>query len=232
MTSDVGELAAEAPKEYRQFRFQLPLDATEIVLVRHGETIPAVPGEPFALLDGHGDPELATEGRQQAERVADRLGGDDPLPIAAIYVTTLRRTVETAEPLAKRLGIEPIVEPDLREILLGEWEGGAYRKHMIEGHPLAIELIRQERWDVIPGAESNEAFQARLRAGISRIASAHRGQRVAAVSHGGAIGTILAMASGSRPFAFVAGDNGNISSIVVSDHQWMVRCFNDVSHLR
>src|SRR5437879_11593176 len=50
--------------------------------------------EPFTLVDGHGDPPLDVVGEQQAERVAERLGGED---IAAIYVTTLRRTVQRSE---------------------------------------------------------------------------------------------------------------------------------------
>jgi probable phosphoglycerate mutase len=237
--TDIGEAAMKAAsgktgigepaREYRQHRFSLPPDGTEIVLVRHGETIPMVPGERFDLVDGQGDPELAPEGRQQVLRVADRLGEEE---IDAIYVTTLRRTAETAAPLANRLGLEPIVEADLREVHLGEWEGGVYRQHMAEGHPLGVELLRQQRWDVVPGAESNEALGERLRRGISRIAAAHLGRRVVAVSHGGAIGMILALASGAAPFAFIGGDNGNISRIVVIGDSWLVRGFNEVSHLR
>ncbi len=223
MTTDVETQA------YRQYRFKLPPDATEILLVRHGETIPFA-DVPFPLVDGQGDPELAPEGRAQAERLADRLEDDGPFD--AIYVTTLRRTLKTAMPLAERLGLEPIVEPELREVMLGEWEGGAFRKHTAEGNPMALEMYRQERWDVIPGAESSEAFRARLRVGIERIAAAHVGSRVVAVSHGGAIGTILAMATSSRPFAFVGGDNAGISILVVIKDQWMVRGFNEVSHLR
>lgn len=229
MTTDAGEAVAEA-RQYRQFRFALLPTATEIILVRHGETIPLVAGETFDLVDGQGDPSLGKEGREQAERVAERL--EEEAPIDAIYVTNLRRTAETAEPLARRLGLEPIVEAGLREIGLGEWEGGAYRQHVAEGHPLAIELIEKERWDVVPGAESNEAFAARLRGAISRIGAAHRGRRVVAVSHGGAIGMVLALATGSRPFAFIGSDNGSISRIVVDDNGWIVRGFNEVSHLR
>jgi probable phosphoglycerate mutase len=217
-----------APRQYRQHRFSLPRDGTEIVLVRHGETIPAVSGEEFDLLDGHGDPPLAPEGREQAERVAERLAGEE---IDAIYVTTLRRTSETAAPLAARVGLTPIVEADLREVHLGEWEGGRYREHVAERHPLARELYRQQRWDVIPGAESNEAFAARLRAGISRMAAAHPGRRIVAVAHGGTIGMILSIASGSRPFAFIGADNGSISRIVVVGDTWLVRGFNEVWHL-
>jgi probable phosphoglycerate mutase len=209
-------------------RFVLPPGATEIRLVRHGETIPADPAVPFPLLDGHGDPELAPEGIAQAERVAERLAGTD---VEAIYVTTLRRTSQTAAPLAKRLGMEPVVEPDLREVLLGEWEGGLYRKHVIEGHPVALEMMRTERWDAVPGAESNEVLAARLRAGIGRIAARHPGGRVVAVVHGGVIGMIVSMATGSRSFSFVGADNGSITTIVVMGEHWSVRGFNDVCHL-
>ena len=87
----------------------------------------------------------------QAERVGERLAGQ---PIDAIYVTTLRRTAQTAAPLAARLGIEPVVEPDLREVYLGEWEGELFRKQVAEGHPLALQMVTEERWDVIPGAEA------------------------------------------------------------------------------
>ena len=87
------------PNTYRQHRYTPPPGATEILLVRHGESQPVDPERPFDLVDGHGDPLLDPVGVDQAERLADRLAGED---IAAIYVTTLRRTVETAAPLAKR----------------------------------------------------------------------------------------------------------------------------------
>jgi probable phosphoglycerate mutase len=45
------------------------------------------------------------------------------------------------------------------------------------------------------------------------------------------IGQVLALASGSRPFAFVTADNGSISRIVVSGDRWIVRGFNDTAHL-
>lgn len=213
---------------YRQIRFSVPPGATEIVLVRHGETIAAAPEEPFELLEGQGDPPLAPEGVEQAERVARRLAGSR---IDAIYVTTLRRTHETAAPLARRTGLQEVVEADLREVSLGEWEGGLYREKMVSRDPLALEMLARERWDVVPGAESNEELAARLRRGISKIAAAHPDGRVVAFSHGGAIGMICSMATGSRPFAFVAVDNGAISTIVASGERWVLRGYNDVCHL-
>lgn len=214
--------------EIRQLKFQRPPSATEILLVRHGESEAARPGENFAMVDGQGDPALHEEGRRQAELVGERLQHED---ISAIYVTTLRRTVETAAPLAAKLGLDPVVEPDLREVFLGEWEGGVFRQHVIERHPIALQLYEQQRWDVIPGAEPADAFAARIEAGINRIAQRHRGECVAVFSHGAAIGQVLAHASGSRAFAFGGSDNGAISQLIVDDDRWMIRRYNDTAHL-
>jgi len=228
--SDTAEGASAVPatRAHRQVRFEVPAGASEIVLVRHGETIAWDPETPFPLLDGHGDPELGPEGIEQAARVAERLASGQ---VDAIYVTSLRRTAETAAPLAARLGLEPIVEARLREVNLGEWEGGLYRLKVLTADPVAMEMITRERWDVVPGAETNEAFAARAAAAITDIAAGHPGERVVVFSHGGTIGTILSVASGSRPFAFLGSDNGAISTIVVSGDKWHVRGFNDVSHL-
>ena len=85
------------PRVFRQSRFLPPPGSAELVLVRHGESEPLVEGTAFPLAGGHGDPALAPEGRAQAEQVGACLADE---AIDAIYVTTLRRTVETAAPLA------------------------------------------------------------------------------------------------------------------------------------
>jgi probable phosphoglycerate mutase len=213
---------------YRQNRFRNPQDAAELLLIRHGESEPAHPDTPFPLVGGHSDPALAPEGEEQAERVAQRLAGTR---IDAIYVTPLRRTAQTAAPLARRLGLTPQVEPGLREIHLGEWEGGLFRQRVAERHPTAERMWAEERWEVIPGAEQTTAFAGRVREAITRLAGRHPGQRVAVVSHGGVIGIALATATGSRPFAFVTSDNGSISRLVVTTGPWIVRGFNDTAHL-
>ena len=214
-------------RTYRQFRFTRPPGACELLLVRHGESIPARDDQPFPLVDGQGDPELDPVGHEQAERVADRLRHED---ISAIYVTTLQRTAQTAAPLAARLGITPRVEPDLREVGLGDWEG-SFRRHIAEGHPIAQEMYARQRWDVIPGAEPAEAFAARVRGAVTRIAEAHADEAVVVMSHGGTIGQILALCTGARAFAFNGSDNGAISHIVVTGDRWIVRRYNDTAHL-
>jgi 2,3-bisphosphoglycerate-dependent phosphoglycerate mutase len=213
---------------YRQARFVAPPGAAELLLIRHGESQKAYANQPFPLLDGHSDPELAPTGREQAERVAARLAAGR---IDAIYTSGLRRTEKTAAPLAHRLGLTPGAEPGLREVRLGIWEAGLFRKMVAENHPIAQRMWTEERWDVIPDAEPAEEFAARVRAAIARLAADHPDQRLAVFVHGGVIGQVLALASGSRRFAFLGADNGSISRLVVHDERWTVCGFNDIAHL-
>ena len=96
---------------------------------------------------------------------------------------------------------------------------------------LCSRIMQEQRWDVVPGAESRPAFGGRLRAAVERIAAAHPSGRVIAFSHGAAIGEILAQATSSAPFAFVGADNASISKIVVTGDRWVLRGYNDTAHL-
>jgi len=199
-----------------------------LLLVRHGQSQAYVHGTLFDLVDGQGDPPLSAEGEQQARKVGGRLAERG---VDAIYVSTMRRTAQTAAPLADELGLAPAVDAGLREVHLGEWEGGVFRKNVAEGHPIALRMMTEERWDVIPGAEPAEAFTGRVRAAIERIAASHPGQRVAAFTHGGVIGQALALATASRPFAFTGAENASISRLVITPERWIVRGYNDTAHL-
>jgi probable phosphoglycerate mutase len=198
------------------------------VLVRHGASADSVEGETFELVEGQGDPPLSEAGRHQAELLAARLGHE---LFDGMYVTTLRRTAETAVPLVARTGMTPVVDADLREVFLGEWEGGLMRQKAADRDPLLVRVFAEQRWDIVAGAESREAFGGRLRRGVERIVAAHPGGRVIVFSHGAAIGEILAQATGSAPFAFLGADNASISKIVVTDGRWVLRGYNDTSHL-
>lgn len=217
--------------KFRQSRFVRPPGACEIILVRHGESQPADPDRPFPLVDGHGDPPLhEPDGVEQARLACERLlaSGED---FAAVYVTTLQRTRQTAQVLLDSLGVEPVVEPDLREVHLGDWEGGLFRKKVADGDPIAVQMYTEERWDVIPGAELTEAFAARVRGALERIAAAHADQTVAVFTHGGVIGQVMTEATGSRRFAFTGSDNCGITHVVVTPDRWIVRTWNDTAHL-
>jgi probable phosphoglycerate mutase len=214
--------------EYRQPRFTPPPGATVLFLVRHGESAPARADRPFPLVLGRGDPELAPDGVQQAKQVGARLAAGR---VDAIYVTPLRRTAQTAAPLAASTGLTPVVTEDLIEVGLGDWEGGLFRQRVAQNHPIAVRMRDEERWDAIPGAESAESLATRVRRGVTQIANAHPDQRVVVVTHGGVIGQIMAEAARSRPFAFIGADNGSLSELVVTRDRWIIRAYNDTSHL-
>lgn len=215
-------------KEARQHRFTLPEDCADLLLIRHGETHAAVRGESFPMIDGQGDPALRPEGHAQAVAVGARLKEE---PISAIYVTTMQRTYQTAAPLAAHLGLTPIVEADLREVFLGDWDGGEYRFRAAQNDPAFLRARANHEWGEVPGAETTQALQTRVKRGLQRIAAAHPGQMVAVVVHGGVVGAAMALATRARGFAFNGADNGSISRLVVGPTQMIVRGFNDVSHL-
>jgi 2,3-bisphosphoglycerate-dependent phosphoglycerate mutase len=200
-----------------------------LLLVRHGQSEAYLDGRPFDLVGGQGDPPLSGEGARQAQRVCARLATEGR--VDAIYVSNLRRTAQTAAPLAAHLGLTPVVDADLREVHLGDWEGGLFRKMVATGDPISLRMYTDERWDVIPGAEPATEFAGRIRAVVWRLAVAHPGQRVAAFTHGGVIGEVLAQAARSRPFAFTGADNASISRVVITEDRWIVRCYNDTAHL-
>ncbi len=230
-TTPAAEAAPEPeipPEGFRQHRFSPPPGATTVLLVRHGESAPAHPDRPFPLRDGHGDPPLDPVGEQQAVLLGERLQHE---PIAAIYVTTLQRTHQTAEPLATKFGLTPIEEPELREVFLGDWEEGEFRRRAAARDPIFEQIFVQERWDVIPGAEPQEEFDERTWRGFRRCAAAHPDERIVVVAHGGVIGQLLHRVTGARRFAFAGADNASISEVVVDGERIILRRYNDVAHL-
>lgn len=219
-----------APRQFRQHRYAPPPGSSEILLVRHGESMPMVEGQSFDLVDGHGDPHLHPDGVEQAEQMAERLATTGE-PIAAIYVTKLTRTQQTAAPLARRLGIDPIVDPDLHEVFLGDWEGGEFRRRIADNDPIAMRMYAEQRWDVIPNGEPGDVFRGRVQRGIERLAANHVDQMVVAVVHGGVIGQAMNIASGSTGFVFNGAANASVTHLVLEPERWVVRCYNDTAHL-
>ena len=211
-----------------QARFKLPPGAREIILVRHGATL----REDVRLeLDGKSvtNPPLSPDGEVQAQAVTARLAAE---PITHIFVTPLQRTHQTAAPLATLKGLAPVVIPEMREIHLGDWEHELHVR-IASGDPAFQRAWNEENWSHIPNAENIDEITARVRAGIAKILAAMEPDSVAvAFSHGVAIATTCHVATGSRPFAFLAIENTGVSRLIVQkDGRWMLRAFNDVSHL-
>ncbi|MEQ6250850.1 histidine phosphatase family protein [Sulfitobacter sp. HNIBRBA3233] len=215
-------------EEARQHRFTLPEGAADLLLIRHGETQAARRGESFPMVDGQGDPPLRPEGEAQARAVAARLRD---WQIGAIWVTTMQRTHQTAAPLAQALSLTPQVERDLREVYLGDWDGGEYRFRAAANDPAFLRARERHEWGELPGAETTADLHARVERGLRRIAAAHPDSTVAVVVHGGVVGAAMAIATGAQPFAFNGAANGSISRIVIHGPRMIARGFNDVSHL-
>jgi probable phosphoglycerate mutase len=93
--------------------------STILLLVRHGHTRDNTVGD-GARLSGWHDPPLSPLGAQQARLLATSLRSER---VAALYTSTLTRARQTAATLADALGLEPIDEPDLREISCGDLDG-------------------------------------------------------------------------------------------------------------
>jgi probable phosphoglycerate mutase len=129
---------------------------------------------------------LNARGREQAERLAQRLAG---VPIRVLYSSPLERTLETAEPLARQLGLEVRVCEALGELRLGEWTG---RKLCdLENDPLWRRFNTQRSTTRIPGGELTLEVQARMVNALEGIRREHPDSVVAVFSHGDPIRSLL-----------------------------------------
>lgn len=105
-----------------------------IVLARHGVTDYNAQGRFL----GRTDLSLNDEGRRQVEALAQSLSA---YRFSRCYSSPMRRCIESADIVAPHL--ERIIEPALREIDFGDWEG--HDAEWIEqNYPGALELRRQD----------------------------------------------------------------------------------------
>jgi broad specificity phosphatase PhoE len=138
---------------------------TILLLVRHGET----DWNAERRFQGHADVPLNPRGRDQAARLAEELTSSE---VDAVYSSDLSRARETAEIVGARLGVEVVLDPDLREVDVGSRQGLTWS----ESQDLTV-------WD----GESREAHAERVLGALHRIAEQHRGERILVVTHGGSM---------------------------------------------
>ena len=152
--------------------------ATTVILVRHGshDLLGKVLAGRMAGVS------LSAAGRDEAERVAQRLAGE---PVAAVYASPLERAQETAEPIAARHGRPVETAPAILEIDFGDWTGRRFD-----------ELAADPRWPVwnserassrAPGGELMAEAQARIGGALESWRTRHPDRTVVAVSHGDVI---------------------------------------------
>jgi broad specificity phosphatase PhoE len=161
---------------------------TTILLARHGET----DWNRDNRFQGHADPPLNRTGRAQAVDLSVALMAEE---LAAVYSSPLRRALETAEVVAASHGLEPVPVDDLREVDVGSWSG-LTRAEIEERFPAQF-----ARWlDYGQGWEDGETYEEMGRRAVDallRLAAAHDGERVLAVTHGGPIRAAFAFADGT-----------------------------------
>jgi len=204
-----------------------PEGAHEVVLIRHGACEPP-PAD--GLIGGRSDPSLNERGREEAAAAGERLARE---PVAAIFTSQLRRTIETAEPILARHEIDPIELEDLGEIYLGEWEGHGIHDRGSRGDPELARVFAEQRWDLVPGAEPIDGWALRVRRGVEAVAdAAGDGSIAVAVTHSAVIAEFCRQITGSENFAFLHNTNGSLTRVLrMPDGRWILMSFNDTEHI-
>jgi glucosyl-3-phosphoglycerate phosphatase len=87
-----------------------------LVVVRHGETFDNAAG----IWQGHRDSPLSPVGREQARRAAPVLAAYRPQVIVS---SDLERARDTAAAVGEACGMPVRLDPRLREVDVGEWQG-------------------------------------------------------------------------------------------------------------
>ena len=162
----------------------LSKSSTYFLLIRHGENDWVGTDRLAGRTEGV---HLNEKGHEQAEQIAALLNEQ---PISAIYSSPLVRCMETAKPLAQRLGLSVVAEPGVLEVDYGEWRGGNLK-----------ELAKQPEWHRVqhfpstfrfPGGETLREVQSRSVGTIERLRDVHADAVVAIFSHGDVIRTTIA----------------------------------------
>lgn len=185
-------------------------------LIRHGET----EWNSSRRIQGHSDTELNELGLRQAERVAQRLKGEQ---IHAIYSSDLMRARGTAAQIAKHKNLEISTQVQLRERCYGRLEGLTYEE---------IRATFTEQDEAAHGIETFEAMQKRAVTALTQLASKHGNETFVVVSHGGLINCFLHyVTGGSQGTGITKIDNTGICVFRFADPRWEVLQVNDTNHL-
>jgi ribonuclease H / adenosylcobalamin/alpha-ribazole phosphatase len=220
-----GELAGRG---WSSARGEVP--AADVVLLRHGDTRLS-PERRFSGV-GIGDPPLSAAGRDQAQRAAGSalLRGR---AFTAVLTSPMTRCQETARVVADALGVSIVVDPDLREMDFGLWEGMTFDE-VQDRYPEDLRRWTQSAW--APPTGSSETFTAvldRMAAVAERFAFRYAGASILAVTHITPIKALVADALGAPPSALFRMELSSacFSRISYTGGEASVRLLNDTSHL-
>lgn len=203
-------------------------EPTRLILLRHGQT----PMSAARQYSGRSNPELSELGFWQAEAAAASLaerGGID-----LVLASPLRRAQQTAETVAKRLGVEVETEERLIEMDFGEWDGLTFDEARAL-HPELHEKWVQDPTLTTPGGESLQKLHRRVKKLRESLQAEHPGKNILVVTHLTVIKSLLrqGLDGGPQLFRRIFLDLASISIVEFYDaDNSSVRLVNDTSHLR
>jgi probable phosphoglycerate mutase len=194
----------------------------ELLLIRHALPV-RVEGA-----DGAADPPLADLGHQQAGALAEWLAGEH---LDVLLVSPLRRAIETAAPVADRLGLEAVVVDGLAE---HDRDSSWYipiEEMRASGDPRWQEYL-DEHWGVDPDTDP-DGFRAGVVRTVEELIAANPGKRVAAVAHGGVINSYVAHVLQTPTAGVFEPAYTSITRILgASTGERMVKSMNEAAHVR
>ncbi|MFL6229368.1 MAG: histidine phosphatase family protein [Pyrinomonadaceae bacterium] len=204
--------------------------STRVLLVRHGQS----EGNAEGRFGGHSATPLSAKGRAQAEAVARALASEQ---VSAIYASDLARTVATAEPLARVLGLEINRSEAFRERSVGRMEGLTFEE-AAEAYPEDYAALLRRDFDmVLTGGESYRQMLDRSARSLDAAIDKNRGGTIAVFSHTGTI-CILALhlmgaldAPELRPVWLTTANCGITRFELRDDGFVRVLALNDTRHL-
>jgi broad specificity phosphatase PhoE len=159
-------------------------DQHGVVLARHGETDD---NRPPIRVQGFRDTPLNDTGREQARELAERVARDG---FRSLWSSDLSRARETAAIVGERIGLEPRLDPRLREGNRGRWEGHLFVDIARDEPELYAAWRRAGPEFRFPGGESLTEQQERVLASLDDI-SATDELPALVVCHGGSIKVVL-----------------------------------------
>lgn len=200
---------------------------TTIYLIRHAEA----EGNLYRIAQGHTNGKVTKLGWEQIKALSRRF---ESIHVDAVYSSDLYRTRATASAIYGPKALPLRVDPLLREVNLGEWEGlpwgEIYRR---DAEQFVNYSIRPHLWRVREG-ETAQEVQERLYRAVCRIGKRHDGEAIAVVSHGFAIRMLLAKLEGyplERIGESPQEDNTAVSTLVFEDDALRVVTRSDNGHL-
>ena len=165
-------------------------DLHGILLARHGQTNDNL--QPIRF-QGFRDTPLNDTGRAQAHELAARVAElTGPQAVRSLWSSDLSRARETAEIVGSRIGLEPRLDPRLREANRGEWEGHLFPDIKRSDPERFAEWMRAGPSWRFPGGESLLEQQQRVCAVVSDI-HARSPLPALVVCHGGSIRVMLCL---------------------------------------